>query len=162
MTDMIAIRRWDTEAVIYDGPRDGLAGRNLSYADFAGANLRGVDLTGTKLSNADLSRADLRGAKLHVANLLGANLMGAKFCTKDGGPCTLRAVWQAGPLGSRGDMLMVFATDIGLLAHTGCFGPAPVEDFIAAVTATHGDNRYGRAYRAAIECARAALEVYAP
>jgi hypothetical protein len=65
-------------------------------------------------------------------------------------------------LGSRRATLTVFATDIGLLAQTGCFGPAPVEDFLAAVEETHGDNRYGRAYRAAIECARVALEGFAP
>ena len=192
MTDTIVIRRWDTGAVIYDGPRDGLAGRDLSGADLRGADLSGINLRRATLSCANLSCANLRRAdlfeaklchanlyhtNLYRANLSGAdlsrsnlsfadlsfaNLLDAKFCTEDGKPCTLRAVWQAGPIGSRGDMLMVFATDRGMLAQTGCFGPAPVDDFLAAVEKTHGDNQHGRAYRAAIECARAAMEVYAP
>jgi hypothetical protein len=187
MTDTIVIRRWDTGAVIYVGPRDGLAGHNLYCANLSGANLSGANLRGVDLRSADLRLADLRGADLFRAglfdtklsgaklsdanlsgtnlcraNLSGANLSDAKFCTKDGKLCTLRDVWQAGPLGSRRATLTVFATDRGLMVETGCFRHAPVDDFLAAVEETHGDNRHGRAYRAAIECARVALEVYAP
>jgi hypothetical protein len=182
MTDNITIKRRDTAAVIYHGPRDGLAGRNLSSADLSGTDLRGTDLrsanlrfadlSGTDLSDTDLLGADLTNANMCRANFSRANLSranlsrawlaGAKFCLEDGKPYILRDVWQAGPLGSRRDALTVFATDRGLMAQTGCFGPAPVEDFLAAVEETHGDNKHGRAYRAAIECARAAMEVYAP
>jgi hypothetical protein len=201
MTDNITIKRWDTGAVIYDGPRDGLAWRNLYRADLSGTNFSHANLFGTNLSHADLSGADLsyvnllranlslanlslanlslanlsytnlshadlsganfRDANLSRANLSYANLSGTEFCTEDGYPCTLRAVWQAGPLGSRGDTLTVFATDRGLMVKTGCFGPAPVKEFLAAVKVQHRDNQHGRAYRAAIECARIALEGYA-
>ena len=158
MTDSITIKRWDTEAVIYDGPRNGLAGRNLRRANLAGANLARANLAYANLADANLARADLADANLARADLAGADLAGAKIDINSGEACTARGMWQAGPLGSRADTMVVFATDRGLMVKTGCFGPAPVKDFLDAVKKTHGDNKHGRAYRAAIECVRIALE----
>ncbi len=84
-----------------------------------------------------------------------------KINTKSGDACVILGMWQAGPLGSRRATLTVFATSRGLMVQTGCFGPAPVKEFLAAVKVEHKDNRDGRAYRAAIRCARIALEGYA-
>jgi uncharacterized protein YjbI with pentapeptide repeats len=64
MADNITIKRWDTGAVIYSGPRDGLAGRNLRRADLSGADLSGINLRGADLSGTNLRGANLRGAIL--------------------------------------------------------------------------------------------------
>jgi hypothetical protein len=44
-----------------------------------------------------------------------------------------------------------------LICNTGCFH-GPATDFLAAVQGTHGDSIHGKAYRAAVEFARVALE----
>lgn len=84
---------------------------------------------------------DLRGA-----DLTGADLREAK------------GILAIGPIGSRGAML--YAVDWGdhVRCYTGCFpqsGDGRLDEFAAAVDKTHGDNRYGQEYRAAIEMIRA-------
>ena len=56
---------------------------------------------------------------------------------------------QVGPIGSRNDMLIVFITDAGLRIRAGCFFGTR-DEFEAAVTKTHGNNKHGRDYRAAL------------
>jgi hypothetical protein len=138
-----------------------LARANLAGAYLTGANLARANLAGAYLTGANLAGANLAGAYLTGANLAGANLTGAKIRMKDGNETALtvaRPVLQMGPLGSRSAMLTILRTEAGLLAQTGCFGPAPLVEFEAAVTATHGDTLHGRAYRAAVALARIQME----
>ncbi len=151
--------------------RANLAGANLAGAylgdaylgdaDLAGANLARANLAGANLAGANLARANLAGAYLAGAYLGDADLAGAKVRMKDGNETTLNGacpLLQMGPLGSRSAMLTIMRTEAGLLAQTGCFGPAPLADFEAAVTATHGDTQHGRAYRAAVALAHVQME----
>ena len=69
--------------------RRDLRGRNLAFADGAGAflantdlrgaNLTGADLSGAQLQGADLGRAQLDGAELSDAQLQGADFGGAQL-----------------------------------------------------------------------------------
>ena len=114
----------------------------------ADANLAGASLTGAYLAGAYLADADLAGAYL-----ADADLAGAKIALKTGGEAILigpRPLLSIGPIGSRADQLRAYATDMGLMVQTGCFGPAPLAHFIAAVQAQHVDNEHCRAYRAAV------------
>jgi hypothetical protein len=80
---------------------------------------------------------------------------------KDGNETALigaRPLLQMGPLGSRSATLTIMRTGAGLMAQTGCFGPAPLADFESAVTTTHGETQNGRAYRSAIALARVQME----
>ena len=92
-------------------------------------------------------RANLSGANLSWANLSGANLSGAnigKFVLKNAHPIIL------GPLGSRMSQLYVWETEQGLVFQTGCF-IGDQDDFLKAVLETHGDNIYGKQYRATVD-----------
>ncbi|MEN9203196.1 MAG: pentapeptide repeat-containing protein [Thermostichus sp. DG_1_6_bins_120] len=65
-----------------------LAGADLSYADFSGANLtrsnlRGCDLSFADFRGANLSGADLRGCLLFGSNFQGADLEGALWDQSD-------------------------------------------------------------------------------
>jgi hypothetical protein len=135
-----------------------LADANLAGANLAGAYLAGANLAGANLDGANLARANLAGANLADANLADANLAGAKFQTRTRALVTLRRVMQVTSIGSRTATLTIYSSDQGLLVQTGCFGPAPVAEFEAAVSGTHGDNYHGRAYRAALDMARIAMD----
>jgi hypothetical protein len=124
-----------------------LSGANLSGADLSGANLSGADLSGANLSGADLSGADLRSANLTLAGLTGATIKGIPLRT-------IHPVLQLGPIGSRNAQLVVFNTEQGLLCSTGCQRQLPVDVFLARVEETHGRNRHGHAYRAAVAFAQ--------
>lgn len=80
-------------------------------------------------------RADLRWADLRWADL--------PFC-----------VMQIGPIGSRSDYL-IYRFDTGAV-YTGCFS-GTLDEFAAAVERTHGNNRDGQDYRAAIAMLRALI-----
>lgn len=54
-----------------------LAGSDLSYTDFSGANLTGANFRGCDLSFADFSGANLSGADLRGCLLFGSNFQGA-------------------------------------------------------------------------------------
>ena len=118
-----------------------LRGADLHGADLRGADLRGADLRGVDLYGADLSGVDLRSASLRGVNLRGADLRGAK------------GILSIGPGGSRGDMLYAVVGDgnckPAISIEAGCFW-GTLQEFVAAVQATHGDNQYGRYYRAVI------------
>jgi len=138
-----------------------LTGANLTDAHLTRANLTDAHLADAYLAGANLTGAYLAGAYLAGANLTGAYLTGAKVRMKDDNETALigaRPLLQMGPLGSRSATLTIMRTEAGLMAQTGCFGPAPLADFESAVTATHGDTQHGRAYRAAIALARVQME----
>ena len=117
-----------------------LSGADLRGASLSGADLRGADLSEAYLRGADLSGADLRGADLRRADLREADLRGAK------------GIICIGPIGSRGDML--YAQSGGVITvRTGCF-EGTIDKFAAAVEQTHGDNKYGLEYKAAINLIR--------
>jgi uncharacterized protein YjbI with pentapeptide repeats len=75
--EAIIIRRWSDNAVIYDGPRYGLCGRDLECADLTGADLSGLDMIECNLRGARLRRANLRGTRLAYADLMCADLTDA-------------------------------------------------------------------------------------
>ena len=119
---------------------------NLSWANLREANLREANLREADLSWADLSGANLSGANLYGADLSGANLRGAS------------GIIHISPIGSRGDATYFVQHADCIMVKTGCFWGS-MDEFLAAVEKTHGENKHGRAYRAACELARIALEV---
>ena len=94
------------------------------------------------LHGADLRDANLRGAALYGANLSVADLYGAY------------GIWSCGPDVVRGDMLYFVRHSDTIMVRAGCFW-GTLEAFAAAVEQTHGDNEYGRYYRAVIGVAKA-------
>jgi uncharacterized protein YjbI with pentapeptide repeats len=148
-----------------------LYGANLSEADLSGANLYGANPRGANLSGANLRGANLSGANLYLANLRGADLYGANLRGADLYGANLReaylrganlsgarAIWSCGPGGSRDDMCYFVRHDRGLMVNCGCFWDTLAE-FEAEVEETHGDNEYGRYYRAVIEAAGVCLGI---
>ena len=60
-----------------------------------------------------------------------------------------------GPIGSRSDFTTFHKNVDGIVCvRCGCFS-GTVDEFLAAVQETHGDNRFGREYRLAAELAKA-------
>ena len=118
---------------------------NLRGADLRRADLSWADLREANLSGANLRRANLRRANLSEANLREADLRGAKI-----GEATLSRVIQVGPIGSRGDYLVAWFTDEGLLLSTGCQTQIAKEAFEARLAETHTDNKHAREYLAAL------------
>ena len=101
--------------------------------------------------------ANLRGANLRGANLRGADLYGADDVRRVlVGP---RPFLQMGPTGSRGDWISLWITNEGPRLQTGCFD-GTIDEFLAMVQKTHGDNVYAKEYRAFVELARLHAEAY--
>lgn len=60
-----------------------------------------------------------------------------------------------GPIGSRSDFTTFYKNkDKNVCVRCGCFS-GTMDEFLAAVQKTHGDNRFGREYRLAAELAKA-------
>ena len=116
-------------------------------------NLSRANLSGADLSGAKLSRADLSGAKLSRADLYGASLGEGKKLVED------RPFLQVGPIGSRQDYLLAFNTESGLFIRTGCFFGTDKE-FAAKLKETHGDNKHGEEYKAALSFIRKYYKVW--
>ena len=115
---------------------------NLSGADLSGANLRGADLSG-----ANLSGADLRGANLSGADLSGADLSEAG---------KLAGVLQIGPIGSRGDALVIWLLQDGSRRYsTGCQKQITEETLLERNENRPSGSAHGADYIAAVEFARA-------
>ena len=123
-------------------------------AYLSGAYLRGADLSGAYLSGADLRGADLSGAYLSGAYLSGADLSGAKLIGN-------RPILQIGPIGSRSDYLHSFITDAGVKIQAGCFFGS-LDEFKAACDETHGDNKHGEEYAAAVLMIEAHAAIWTP
>ena len=103
------------------------------------ADLRGADLRGANLRGADLRGADLRGADLWGANLRGAD------------DPKIEAFYQCGPQGSRDDYILSFLCNDGKFYFTiGCNVAIEREKLAKLVKDTHGENIYGKQYKAAI------------
>ena len=123
---------------------------DLRGADLGGADLRGADLRGANLRDADLRGANLRGADLLDADLYGADLRGAHLGDADlGEHGKISDHIQIGPIGSRRDTVTFLKTDKTVRVLAGCF-TGSLDEFTAAVEKTHGDNKHGRDYRAAL------------
>jgi len=58
-----------------------------------------------------------------------------------------------GPIGSRESFTTFYWTENGISVSCGCF-TGKLDEFAAKVDETHGDNRYGKAYKAAIEAVK--------
>ena len=128
-----------------------LYGANLTRANLDGASLYGANLYGANLTRANLTRANLYGASLYGANLDGANLDGANL---DG--ASLAKILNIGPIGSRNAYLIAWLMEDGARRYsTGCQVQIEEGAFLARVQKIHGDNAHAKAYRAAVEFARA-------
>ncbi|MGE5622223.1 MAG: pentapeptide repeat-containing protein [Bacillota bacterium] len=151
-----------------------LRGADLGGADLYGANLRGADLRGADLGGADLGDADLRGANLGGADLRGADLRGADLGGANLGGANLgganlygkkligdRPFIQVGPIGSRGDYLLSFITDQGVMLRAGCFFGSR-DEFEVKLDAEHGSNEHAQEYRAALALIDKHSELWAP
>ena len=64
-----------------------------------------------------------------------------------------------GPIGSRNDTTTFFRAKENIIkVKCGCFY-GTIDEFIAKVELTHGNNKNGRAYRIAAELAKAQIEL---
>ena len=64
-----------------------------------------------------------------------------------------------GPIGSRDDTTTFFRTKENIIKVVcGCFY-GTIDEFLAKVELTHGDNKYGQVYRIAAELAKAQIEL---
>jgi uncharacterized protein YjbI with pentapeptide repeats len=152
----------------HDRLQPGLARAYLADANLTGANLTGANLAGANLARAYLARANLADANLTGANLTDAYLADAYLARAyladaylaDANLADAKGIVSAltiGPIGSRGAMLTVTKDDAGMLTvMTGCYR-GTLDEFVAAVAKTHGDNDHGRAYAAAVSLIRATI-----
>lgn len=136
-----------------------LSGANLSGANLSGANLYGANLYGADLRGADLRGANLRGANLNGANLRGADLCGAKLSETDTISNIERPLLTISNLGSRNDSLLVFHTNNGLIAKTGCFYGS-LDKFEVCVKETHKGTTCETDYLAAISFIKTHFQVW--
>jgi hypothetical protein len=144
------------EIEIDDGLDDGVRLRAaLEVAVKARANLARANLAGANLDGANLDGANLAGANLDGAYMARANLDGGEKLVGD------RPIVQVGPIGSRGAYLVAFITDNGLRVRAGCFFGS-LDDFRAKVAETHGDNKHGREYTAAIAMIETHAAIWTP
>jgi len=130
-----------------------LSGADLSGADLSGADLSGADLSGADLSGANLLRADLSGADLSGANLLRADLSGANLLRANLLRAIIKDILIVGNIGSRRSYTIIYDTDEGIMIKCGCFF-GNIEEFIAKVSKTHGDNEHARNYLAMLDFAK--------
>ena len=144
-----------------DLARASLARANLAEANLAEANLAGADLAEANLAGADLAEADLAGADLAEANLARAylaraNLAGAYLAEANlaGASLGKNRILQIGPTGSRRDQLVVKWGPHLDEVQAGCWRGTLVE-FEARNEAEHGDDEYGKEYRAVIAMLKA-------
>ena len=64
-----------------------------------------------------------------------------------------------GPAGSRNDTTTFYRNkNNGISVTCGCFNGS-IEDFLAKVEITHGDNKHGQVYRAAAELAKLQIDL---
>jgi uncharacterized protein YjbI with pentapeptide repeats len=146
------------------------SGANLSYANLSDANLSGANLSGANLSYAVLSGAYLSGANLSGAYLSGAYLSGANLSGAYLSGATVKGLklignrpyMQIGPIGSRCATLMLWLTDAGPHASTGCFFGS-LNEFAAAVADEHKEGSHAHIeYMAAIVLMRCHVEQWTP
>ena len=147
---MVTISNTFGREIFRDDSRDNLSGADLSGANLSGANLSGATLGGAYLSGAYLSDANLSGAYLRGAEIDDDLLLVGN-----------RPVLQLGPLGSRCATLVAYLTNDGIRIRAGCFFGRSGE-FLARVEETHGNNEYGREYRAAVALIEAHAEIWTP
>jgi len=119
--------------------------------DLKGAYLRRADLGGADLHEANLRQAYLEGADLRGANLGEANLWGVNLGATQ--------VWQFGPIGSHKDYLIIKSGPNLDEVMTGCF-KGTLAEFSAAVTRTHGTNKYAQEYQAVILAVKRLVAVH--
>jgi hypothetical protein len=152
------VSRWDAAKILYAAEIDPdveeiwRVRTAVEQAVKAGASLDYASLVGARLVGASLVGASLVGASLVGASLVGARLVGDLILAGK------KPVLEIGPLGSRNARLLVVETNKGRRIIAGCFR-GTVDEFLAKVKTTHGDNEHGRAYRAAIEFATVAMPV---
>lgn len=100
---MPVIKHKDTGAILYDGTASGMAGLDLSNADFRGQKtagaLSGADFTGTNLTGADFSgvnflNVSFAGATIANASFDGSTLTSCDFTDAVGDNVTLRNAYS--------------------------------------------------------------------
>ena len=101
------------------------------------------------LETATVAAANLYGANLGGADLGGGKLVGA------------RPFFTIGPIGSRSDHLQSFITDKGVMIRASCFFDTR-NQFELRVAKTHGMNKHGTEYLAALALIDAHAEIWAP
>ena len=131
-----------------------LAGAYLRNANLEGASLSRANLEGANLEGASLSRAYLNRAYLEGANLEGATLKSGEKLIGE------RPIFQVGPIGSRGDVLVAYITDQGLRLDAGCQRQITRDIFDMRLCMTHNGNKHEKEYRAALELIDAHVEIW--
>ena len=80
------------------------------------------------------------------------NLSGNAWVSGNADYCCFQA------FGSAGRTTTVFKTPDGVRINCGCFNGS-LDDFVKQVERTHGDNKFGREYRAIIEVIKAKFDL---
>ncbi|SRR6266481_6142680 len=124
---------------------------NLYSASLQEARLEGANLFGTNLFKANLEGVNLYEASLYRANLQGANL--ERAIIKEGVTLLKGGYFTVTNIGSKQETLEVFNTEVGLYFRRGCFF-GNEEEFRAAVTEKHGNNKYAKMYLLQIDYAK--------
>src|SRR6266481_6209970 len=136
--------------------RVSLEGANLYRANLEGANLTNANLIRVDLRKANLYQANLEGVNLYEASLYRANLQGANLeraIIKEGVTLLKGGYFTVTNIGSKQETLEVFNTEVGLYFRRGCFF-GNEEEFRAAVTEKHGNNKYAKMYLLQIDYAK--------
>ena len=129
-----------------------LSSADLSYADLSSAYLYGADLSGANLYCADLSSANLRSANLRSANLSGADLSSANLSSANLRSANLSGADKCSfqSFGSSNRTTTAYKDGEQINVICGCFF-GTLEEFEKQVESTHGNNKYGKEYKAMIE-----------
>ncbi|SRR6266481_5002612 len=133
-----------------------LARTNLLEANLEGSNLVGVNLKRANLYGTNLLGTNLQGASLYGANLKWANLEGAII--KEGISLLKDGYFTVTNIGSEQSTLEIFNTNQGLYFRRDCF-LGNEEEFRAAVTEKHGNNKYAKMYLLQIDYAKVRFEI---
>ena len=131
-----------------------LSGAVLSGAVLSGAVLRNADLRNADLRNAVLSGAVLRNAVLRNADLSGTVVRGLRLFGD-------RPFLSIGPIGSESRIVFLWLTEAGARIQAGCFFGTR-DEFVAQLSATHGDNQHAQEYTAALVLMDAHARLWSP
>lgn len=131
-----------------------LEGASLDGAYLNGAYLNAASLDGASLRNTSLNWASLNWASLSRASMSSTSFVGAYLDDKED---TIEEIKQFGYFGSTGRYTVAYKCKKSIKIRCGCFF-GTLAEFESKVAETHGDNKYGKEYRAVIDLIRAIWE----
>ena len=111
----------------------------MSHAFMLGANLRGADIYLAYFNLACINEAKLQGARIYNGETILDDT----------------SIFQVGPIGSRGDVLVAYNTSAGVRIDVGCQRQITVERFLSRLHSKHHNTPFEKEYLAALELIKA-------